>query len=162
MNVFRALVFVAAISTAAFCASAAGGVLEKTTKIQVDPTVVEHPENVDDSTAANLARYDLRAAVRDAHLEEGQPADIRAHVVLEGFSSESRARRVIDMGSGRSICTVDARLVFEDASGKELANIKIHVRGSVVPVQGDAAAPQGRESTSDLERRLLREIEALK
>jgi hypothetical protein len=162
MNVFKALVFVAAISTAAICASAAGGVLEKATKIQVDPTVVEHPENVNDKTAANLARYDLRAAVRDAHLEEGQPADILAHIVLDGFSSESRARQVIDMGSGRSICTVDARLVFEDASGKELANIKIHVRGSVVPVQGDAAAPQGREPTSDLERRLLREIEALK
>ena len=161
MNVFKALVFVAATSTAAICASAPGGVLEKATKIQVDPTVVEHPENVDDGTAANLARYDLRAAVRDAHLEEGQPADILAHIVLDGFSSESRARRVIDMGSGRSICTVDARLVFEDASGKELANIKIHVRGSVVPVQGDAA-PQGREPTSDLERRLLREIEALK
>jgi hypothetical protein len=161
MKAFRALLFAAAIPTAVICASAAGGVLEKATKIQVDPTVIEHPQNVDDNAAANLTRYDLRAAVRDAHLEEG-PSAIRAHIVLDEFSSESRVRRVIDMGSGHSICTVDGRLVFEDASGKELASVKIHVRGSVVPVQGDAGTAQGRESTSDLERRLLREIEALK
>jgi hypothetical protein len=158
MRIFQALFFVAAASTAAYCSP--GGVLEKVKKIQVDPTIVEQSDKVDYATAANLVRYDLRAAVRDAHLEEGD-SPVRAHFVLGEFSSESRARRVIGFGTGRSICTVDGRLVIEDASRKELANIKIHVHGSVAysPGEGNDARSQ---PISDFEQRLHQEIERLK
>ena len=159
MRTFRILALSAAAFAAAVCVS--GGVLENATRIQVDPTVVEHPENVDDKVAANLIRYDLRAAVRDAHFEEGN-SPVRVHMVLDAFSSESPARKVIAMGSGRSVCTVDGKLVFEDATGKELASVKIHVRGSVVAAQGDAASAQSRQAESDLERRFVQEIETLK
>lgn len=159
MRTFPILTLGAAAFAAAVCVS--GGVLEKATTIQVDPTVVEHPENVDDNVAPNLVRYDLRAAVRDAHFEEGKSA-IRVHMVLDEFSSESRARKVVAMGSGHSVCTVDGKLVFEDAGGKELASVKIHVHGSVVAVQGDAVTSQTRQAQSDLERRFLQEIETLK
>jgi hypothetical protein len=159
MSVFRTVLFVMALTSAALTAFA--GVLEKAAKIQVDPTIVEHAEKVDDPMGANLVRYDLRAAVRDAHIEEGA-SPIRAHFVLDEFSSESRAHRIIDMGSGRSVCTVDGKLVFEDAGGKELASVRIHVRGSVVSAQGEGNTAQGHAESSDLERRLLKEIEGLK
>jgi hypothetical protein len=159
MRAFLNLALLAASSLAV--ANASASILERAAKIQVDPTVVEHPEKVDDRMAANLVRYDLRAAVRDAHIEEGASA-VRAHFVLDAFSSESRVRRAIDMGSGRSVCTVDGKLVFEDATGKELASVKIHVRGSVVAVQGEGNTLPGHEAASDLEQRLLKEIEGLK
>jgi hypothetical protein len=159
MRIVRIFVFAAA--TLALCAWASAGVLEKASKIQVDPTVVEHAEKVDDNLAANLVRYNLRAAIRDAHLEEGA-SPIRVHMVLDEFSSESPARRVIGAGTGRNVCTVNGTLVFEDAAGRELATVKIHVRGSVVSAQGDGGNADGRQVTSDLERRFLEEIEKLK
>jgi hypothetical protein len=159
MRIFGTLSFlVAAWAGAAF---ASGGVLEKVTKIQVDPTVVEQPDKVDDNIAPNLVRYNLRAALRDAHLEEGD-SPIRAHMILSEYSSESSARKVLDMGSGRSVCTVDGRLVVEDASGKELASVKIHVHGTAVFADGTAIARDGRKARSDLEQRLFQEIEKLK
>ena len=111
--------------------------------------------------AGKLIRYDLRAAVKDAHLEEGD-SSIRAFFVLDEFSSESPARRLIGMGSGKDTCTVDGKLVFQDADGKELANVKIHVRGSVAFSPGEGSDTSGRHTTSDLERRLSQEIEKLK
>jgi hypothetical protein len=137
------------------------GVLEKVAKIRIDLTVVAHPERVDDKMAASLVRYDLRGAVRDAHLDEGDSA-VRAHFVLDEFSSESRIKRLMEMDSGRNVCTVDGKLVFEDSSGKELASVRIHVHGSIVAAQGDATNHRGREPVSDLEQRFLNEIEALK
>jgi hypothetical protein len=158
MRVLKVLFFIATASTAAFCSP--GGVLENVKKIQVDTTVVEQPDKVDNATAANLLRYDLRAAIKDAHLEEGD-SPVRAHIVLDSFSSESPARRVLSLGSGHNICTVDGRLVIQDASGKELANIKLHVRGSVAL----SAGPGNDASTqtiSDFEKQLLQEIEKMK
>jgi hypothetical protein len=158
MRISQVLLFVAATSQAAWCSP--GGVLEKVTRIQVDQTVVEHPEKVDSSVAANLVRFNLRAAVKDAHFDEGESAT-RAHFVLEEFSSESAAKRLMNLGSGRTTSTVDGKLVIQDASGKELASVKIHVHGSVAFTAGDGRDPRTR-ATSDLEQRLLQEIERLK
>jgi len=158
MKIFPVLILVASASTAAYASP--GGVLEKVKKIQVDQTVVEQPDKVDNNMAANLIRFDLRAAVKDAHLDEGD-SPIKAHFVLEEFSSESRARRLIGLGTGRSICTVDGRLVIDDENGKELANVKIHVRGSVAFSPGDGNDSRSKP-ISDFEQRLHDEIEKLK
>jgi hypothetical protein len=159
MRVFQVLLFLAATSAALFCSP--GGVLENVRKIQVDPTVIAQPEKVKDAVAANLVRYDLRAAFRDALFEEGD-SPIRAHIVLNEFSSEGTAKRLMDFGTGRNPRTVDGSLVIQDASGKELANVKIHVHGSVASSPADGNNTQGRQPTSDFERRLLEEIERLK
>jgi hypothetical protein len=158
------LIFLCAVMSSPAAFGAPGGVLEKVTKIQVDPTVVEHSDKIDDEIAASLVRYNLRAAIHAAHIEEGESA-IHAHIVLDGFSSESTARRVLlDVGSGQDLCSVDGRLVIVDAEGKELANIKIHVHGRAVFADAEAhpVFADGRKASSDLEKRLLREIEALK
>ena len=159
MRASQVLLFVAATSNALFCCPP--GVLENVKKIQVDPTVIEQPENVKEAVAAELVRYDLRAAVRDALFEEGD-APIRAHIVLDEFSPQGRTKRLMDFGTGRTIRTVDGRLVIQDATGKELANVKLHLQGSVAfgPDQGHSS--QGRRPASDFEQRLLEEIERLK
>jgi hypothetical protein len=159
MRRFHVLLFIAATSIASFCS--AGGVLENVRKIQVDPTVIEQPEKVKDATAGNLVRYDLRAAIRDGLFEEGD-SPIRAHLVLDEFSSEGKAKRLVGFATGRCISTVDGRLVIQDASGKELASVKIHVHGSVASSPSDGNNTQGRQPSSDFERRLLEEIERLK
>jgi len=159
MRIFWILLFISAASAAAFCSP--GGVLEKVNKIQVDPTVVDPSSKIDDSVAPSLVRYNLRAAVRDAHMEEGN-SPIRAHIVLDIFSSESPVRKAAGMGSGRSTNTVDGKLVIQDANGKELASVKSHVHGSVAFSTSDADGDRGGHATSDLEQRLLKEIEALR
>jgi hypothetical protein len=158
MRTVQVLLFAAA-ATLAVCS--AGGVLDNVKKIQVDPTVIEQPAKVRDAVAANLVRYDLRAAVRDARFDEGD-SPTRAHFVLDEFTSEGAAKRVMDFGTGHAPRTVDGRLVIQDASGKELASVKIHLRGSVAFSPGDESSTQGRRPASDFERRLLEEIERLK
>ena len=147
-----------AISTAAFCSP--GGVLEKVTKIQVDPTVVEQPEKITDSMAPNLVRFNLRAAIKDAHLEEGS-SPVKAHIVLEKFTQENATKKLLNFGSGKNINNVDARLVIEDASGKQLANVRFHIHGSVAFTHAEGSA-EDRPATSDFEQRLVQEIERLK
>jgi hypothetical protein len=151
MRIFRVLFFVVAASTAGFCSP--GGVLEKVTKIQV--------ENVDSAIAGDLVRYNLRAAVKDAHFDEGA-SPVHAHFVLEKFFSEGGVKKLTGLGTGRSTKTVDGRLVIQDSSGKELASVKIHVHGSVAFVQAQGDEAQGGRATSDFEQRLLKEIEMLK
>jgi hypothetical protein len=58
--------------------------------------------------------------------------------------------------------TVEGRLVIQDASGKELSSVKIHMRGSVAFSPGEGNNTQGRQATSDFEKLLIREIESLK
>jgi hypothetical protein len=159
MRKILVLLLIAAASTAAYCS--AGGVLENVTKIQVGPTIIAQPEKVKDAMAANLVRFDLRAALRDALFEEGS-SPIRAHFVLDEYSPESTTKRLMGFGTGRSINTVDGKLVIQDADGKELASVKIHVHGSVGSSPADGNNTQGRQPTSDFERRLLEEIERLK
>jgi hypothetical protein len=158
-GIVQFLLFLAAASILAYCA--AGGVLEDIKVIQVDPTVIAQPEKVKETVAANLVRYDLRAALRDALFEEGA-SPIRAHLVLDEFSSPGTAKRVMNVGTGRTLRTVEGRLVITDASGKELANIPIHFHGSVALNPGTETNAQGRRATSDFEQRLLDEIERLK
>jgi len=159
MRPLYVLLVLAVISTASI--GSAGGVLKNVKRIQVDPTVIEQPEKVKDAVAAKLVRYDLRAAVRDALLEEGD-SQVRAHFVLDQFSTDGAAKRVMAMGTGRTTRTVDGKLVIQDARGKELASVRIHVRGSVAFGPDEASSTQGRKPASDFERRLLEEIERLK
>ncbi len=159
MSMLRVLLFLAVTSMASFCY--AGGVLANVKKIQVEPTVIEHPEKVKDAVAAKLVRYDLRAAVKDAILEEGE-SPIRTHFVLDEFSSQGATKKLMNFGTGRTIRTVDGRLVIQDATGRELASVKVHVRGSVALDPDEASNAQGRRPVSDLEQRLLEEIERLK
>ena len=159
MRILQVLLFVAATSTASFCSPAR--VLENVRRIQVDPTVIEQPEKVKDPVAAKLVRYDLSAALRDALLEEGD-SPIRAHIVLDEFSSAGTAKRLMNFGTGGSTRTVEGRLVIQDGSGKELASVKIHVRGSVAFSPGEGNGAQSRRPASDFEQRLLEEIERLK
>jgi len=129
-----------------------GGVLENVRKVQVDPTVIERPEKVKDPIAAELVRYDLRAAVWDALMEEGD-SSVRAHIVLQEFSRQSSAKRLSDMGTGQSVHTVVGRLVVQDASGKELASVSIKMRGSVAfgaRLTATTARAVGRLRTSSI------------
>jgi hypothetical protein len=141
--------------------SGPAGVLENVKTIEVDPTVIEQPASIKDSLAANLVRYDLRAAVRDALLQEGN-SPLRVHFVLDEFSSPGAAVRLMNLDSGRTVRNVKGRLVFQDSSGKELANIAIHFRGSVALNPGAGNNAQGRRAASHFEKRLLDEIERLK
>jgi hypothetical protein len=159
MKILQVLFVVAAASTAAFCSP--GGVLEKVTKIQVDPTVIEHPENVEGTITGDLVRYNLRAAVKDAHFEEGD-SPVHAHFVLDKFFSEGGVKKLTGLGTGRNTKTVDGKLVIQDSSGKELASVPIHLHGSVAFAQAQWDEAQGRHATSDFEQRLLKEIEMLK
>jgi len=128
--------------------------------IQVDPTVVSDPQKVKEETAPNLVQDGLKNALQAASIELGDGAPIRAHIVLDEFTSGSTAKRVmVGMGSGRS--TVTCHLIFQDAAGKELANVRIHVRGNLAfsPYEGNDT--QKRQAVSSFDKRLIEEIEKL-
>lgn len=164
MRTVRTLLFIAATSTVAFCFPDVikGGVLEKVSTIQVDPTVVANPENVKDPAAANLVRFTLRSAVREAHFAEGN-SPIRIHIILDEFSSsDGKVRRVLNLGSGRSDSLVDGKLVIQDASGKQLATREIHFRGNVTLNTDENPDPSHRQATSDFEQLLIDELQRLK
>ncbi len=128
--------------------------------VQVDPTVISNPEKVKEDHAANLVADSLRNALKYANFEIGD-SPLRAHIVLDEFTSGSTAKRVfIGLGAGRS--TVDCRFVIQDADGKELVNRRIRVRGNLMfsPYQGNNT--QRRQAVTSFEQRLLEEIERLK
>ncbi|PYX23448.1 MAG: hypothetical protein DMG82_11415 [Acidobacteria bacterium] len=128
--------------------------------VQVDATVVPDASKVKEEHAPNQVADSLRNALKDANFEVGD-APIRAHIVLDEFTSGSTAKRfMVGFGAGRS--TVDCRLVIQDAEGKELVSRKIRVRGNLVfsPYQGNNT--QRRQAVSSFEQRLLEEIEKLK
>jgi hypothetical protein len=128
--------------------------------VQVDPTVVPNADKVKEEHAANQVADSLRNALRNANFEIGE-APIRAHIVLDEFTSGSTAKRfVVGFGAGRS--TLDCRLVVQDADGKELANTKIRVRGNLIfsPYQGNNT--QRRQAVASFEQRLIEEIEKMK
>jgi len=129
--------------------------------VQVDPTIVPNPESVKESSAPNLVRDSLRNALRYANIEIAETAPVRAHIVLDEFTSGSTAKRVlVGMGAGRS--SVTCHLVVQDADGKELANTKIHVRGNLAwsPYQGNNT--QRKQAVSSFEQKLIEEIEKMK
>jgi hypothetical protein len=129
--------------------------------VQVDATVVPNPEKVKEEHAANQVADSLRNALHAANFEIAETAPIRAHIVLDEFTSGSTAKRfMVGFGAGRS--TVECRLVLQDAEGKELASRKIRVRGNLAfsPYQGNNT--QRRQAVTSFEQRLLEEIEKLK
>jgi len=129
--------------------------------VQVESTVIPHPEKVKEESASNLMQDSLRNAFRSANIEVADSAPVRAHIVLDEFSSGSEAKRfLVGFGAGRS--TIDCHLVLVDADGKELQNVKIHVRGNLVwsPYQGNNT--QRRQAVNSFDQRLLEEIEKMK
>jgi hypothetical protein len=166
MITLRVLLAVAATAAVAFCFPDVikGGVLEKVSTLQVDPTVVSNPEKVKDPAAAKLVRFTLQSAVREAHFAEGS-SPIRIHVILDEFSSsDGKVRRVLDLNSGRSDSIVDGKLVVQDATGKELASRVIHFRGNVAFSSADNTDTGGppRRPASDFEQILIDELQGLK
>jgi hypothetical protein len=154
------LIGTAALVNAQAAKDKTAGLLANVKVVQVDATVVSDPTRVKEEHAANQLADSLRNSLRYANFEVGD-APIRAHILLDEFTSGSTAKRVlIGLGAGRS--TVDCRLVFQDADGKELLNRRIRVRGNLVfsPYQGNNT--QRRQAVTSLEQRLIEEIERLK
>ncbi|HVO63709.1 MAG TPA: DUF4410 domain-containing protein [Terriglobales bacterium] len=144
----------------AVAAENANKVLAGVKTVQVDATLVPNPSKVKEDHAPNQVMDSLKRALRDADFEIGE-SPIRAHLVLDEFTSGSMAKRfMVGFGAGRS--TVDCRLVLQDAEGKELFNKRIRVRGNLVwsPYQGGNT--QRRQAVNSFEQRLLEEIEGLK
>ena len=128
--------------------------------VQVDPTVVSNADKVKEEQAPNQVADSLRNALKDANFEIGE-APIRAHIVLDEFTSGSAAKRfTVGFGAGRS--TVDCRLVIQDSEGKELVSRRIRVRGNLAfsPYQGNNT--QRRQAVTSFEQKLIEEIEKLK
>jgi hypothetical protein len=147
-------------STAA--GTAQGAVLRGIKHVTVEDTVVGNRENVKEDFAPTLVAESLRRALRNADfavVDDGTP--IHAHIVLDEFSSGSAAKRfVIGMGAGRS--TVDGRLVFQGLDGKELASVRIHVRGNLAWSSYQGGNTQRSQAINAFELRLTEEIARLK
>jgi len=136
-------------------------VLRDVKKIQVMPTVVPKLETVKEDFAPNLVQDSLRNALKDSNFELADDAPVKAHIVLEEFSSGSTAKRVmVGFGSGRS--SVAGRLVFRDAENKEIANVPIKVRGNLLWNGYQGNNTQRRQATSSFEQKLIEEIARLK
>ena len=148
------------LMTLAFAFPTIGGVLENVKTIQVDSTVISNADKLKDASAANLVQDSLRVALRGADFEIGE-APVRAHIVLDEFTSGSFAERfVIGFGAGRS--TVSGRMVFVDGAGKEIANVRIRVRGSLAWGAYQGGNTQRRQASVSFEQRLFEEIKKLK
>lgn len=135
-------------------------VLRDVKVVQVEPTLVANPAKVKDETAPNAAESTLRSALTSSGFEIGE-SPIRAHLVLEEYSSGSTAKRMlVGFGSGRS--TIAGRLIFTDADQKELASIPLKVRGNFMFSGYDTSGQQRKEAVSNFERKLIEEIKRLK
>jgi hypothetical protein len=135
-------------------------ILRDVKTVQVNPTVVSDPTKVKEDFAPSLIEDSLRNALKSSNFEVAA-APIRAHIVLDEFTSGSTTKRVlVGFGAGRS--TVDGRLVFQDKDGKELANVRVRVRGNLLwsGYQGDNT--QRRQATNAFDQRLMEEIARLK
>jgi hypothetical protein len=135
-------------------------ILKGVKAVQVNPTVIGNPDKVKEDYAATLMEDSLRNALKDSNFEVAD-ADIRAHIVLDEFTSGSTAKRVlVGFGAGRS--TVDGRLVFTDAEGKQLANVQLRVRGNFWGSGYQGGNTQRRQATNAFDQRLVEEIARLK
>ena len=135
-------------------------ILRDVKTIQVKPTVVANPDKVKEDFAPALVADMLRNVLRDSNFEVAD-GPVSAHLVLEEFSSGSTAKRVlVGFGSGRS--TVAGRLVIQDSENKELASVRIRVRGNLMfsGYQGDNT--QRRQASNAFEQKLMEEIARLK
>lgn len=158
------VVVISAVAVFAIPAGVAGqraATLRGVKTIQVNETVIGNPEKVKEDFAASFVEDSLRKALRDSNLEVVEEAPIQAHIVLDEFSSGSTAKRLlVGFGSGRS--TVDGRLVLRGADGRDLANLRIRVRGNLVFSGYEGAETQRRQATSAFSQRLIEEIARLK
>jgi len=94
-------------------------------------------------------------------IEVADRAPLRAHIVLDEFTSGSAAKRLmVGFGAGRS--TVDCRLVVQNAAGKELSNVRIRVRGNLIFSAYQGNNTQRRQAVNGFDQRLLEEIEKMK
>ena len=154
-----ALAAVCAVATDAVAQRAR--ILQDVKTIQVMATVVPDATKVKEDFAPKLIEDSLRNALKNANFEVGETAPIRAHIVLDEFTSGSTTKRVlVGFGAGRS--TVDGRLVFQDAESKELASVRVRVRGNLLwsGYQGDNT--QRKQATNAFDQRLMEEIARLK
>lgn len=136
-------------------------VLRNVKAVQVNPTVVANQEKVKADFAPVLLQDALRSALRNANFETPESASIRAHIVLDEFSSGSAAKRVlVGFGSGRS--TVDGRLVFQGEDGKELSNQRIRVRGNLAWSAYQGGERQRSQAVNAFDQRLMEAIARLK
>jgi len=137
------------------------GPLRDVKAIQLDATVVPNPDKVKEEGAPNLIQDSLRNAFRLADIAIADSAPIHAHIILDEFTSGSAAKRfLVGLGAGRS--TITCHLVLQDAHGKELKNVNIHVRGNLIfsPYQGNNT--QRQQAVNSFDQRLLEEIEKMK
>jgi hypothetical protein len=129
--------------------------------VQVTPTIVTNPQKVKEDFAPNLVQDALRNALRSSNFEITEDAPIKAHIVLDEFSSGSTAKRVlVGLGAGRS--SVAGRLVLQDGDSKELANIPFKVRGNLLFSGYQGGSTQRRQATAAFDQKLIEEIARLK
>jgi hypothetical protein len=127
--------------------------------VQVNPTVVANPDKVKADFAPLLLENALRSALQKANIHTPAVAAIRAHLVLDEFTSGSTAKRLVVGFTGRS--TVDGRLVFQSEDGSELANARIRVRGNLAWGAYQGADRQRSQAINSFDERLLEEIARL-
>lgn len=140
---------------------AAGAVLHDVKAVQVEPTVVSNPGKVKDPSAAGVVEDSLKDALRKADIQVADEAPVRAHLVLEEFSSGSMAKRMtVGFGTGRS--SIACRLVLQDASGKELSSVPIEVRGNKAFNGYEGNGTQRKQAVSSLEKKLTEQLEKMK
>ena len=135
--------------------------LQGVTAVQIDSTVVSDSSKVKEPSASTLVQDSLKNAFRSANIDIAESAPIRAHIVLDEFTSGSTAKRMlVGFGAGRS--SVTCRLVLEDSAGKQLSSTKIHVRGKLAfsPYEGNNT--QRKQAVTSYEQKLLEQIEWLK
>jgi len=136
-------------------------ILRDVRAVQVNPTLVPNPDKVKADFAPVLLENALRNALRNADIDTPKEASIRAHIVLDEFTSGNTAKRfVVGFGAGRS--TVDARLVFQGEDGKELSNARIRVRGNLAWGAYQGADRQRSQAVNSFDERLTEEIARLR
>lgn len=136
-------------------------ILRDVPAVHVLPTVVVKPDKVKEDFAPTLVADMLKSALEGSRLKLAEDAPIRAHIALEEFSSGSNVKRfVVGFGAGRS--TVAGRLIFADVSGKELASVRLHVRGQMLFNAYQGANNQRQQATNNFEQKLREEIARLK
>lgn len=106
-NVAVTIVSVLCFGSASAAMAQRAPILRGIKTVQVDPTVIGNPEKVKEDFAANLVEDSLRNALRSSNFEIGD-APIKAHIVLDEFSSGNTAKRLL-VGLGAVCNTVEGR-----------------------------------------------------
>jgi hypothetical protein len=83
-------------------------ILRDVKTIQVDATVVAKPDKVKEDFGPNLVQDALRNALRISNFEISESAQVKAHIVLEEFSSGNAATRfIVGFGAGEALSRDD-------------------------------------------------------